>query len=117
MLNFRLILGVNEAASCALRAFLKQISVVRGLGTRRTRYEKPFSASVALVAMLGAAGTLAQAMVVAKEPPPPPPRGAGQADSRAPRVGMVWAPGYYAVVSRQVFVVSRQVFLGAGQGG
>ena len=77
----------------------------------------PFSASVALVAMLGAAGTLAQAMVVAKEPPPPPPRGAGQADSRAPRVGMVWAPGYYAVVSRQVFVVSRQVFLGAGQGG
>src|SRR5215471_18739057 len=57
---------------------------------------KRFSAFVALVAILAAEGTLAQAMVIVKEPPPPPPRGAGQELSRAPRAGMVWAPGYYA---------------------
>jgi hypothetical protein len=53
---------------------------------------KPFSASVALAVMLAADGILAEAMVIVKEPPPPPPRGAGQADSRAPRSGMVWVP-------------------------
>ena len=57
---------------------------------------KPFSASIiALAATLVVEGTLAHAMVLVKEPPPPPPRGAGQVDSRAPRSGMVWAPGYY----------------------
>jgi hypothetical protein len=56
---------------------------------------KPFSACVAFAAMLAAEGALAQAMVIPKEPPPPPPRGAGQEDSRAPRVRMVWVPGYY----------------------
>ena len=54
-----------------------------------------FSATVVFVATLAAEGKLAQAMVIPKEPPPPPPRGAGQEDSRAPRVGMVWVPGYY----------------------
>ena len=54
-----------------------------------------FSATVVFVATLAAEGKLAQAMVIPKEPPPPPPRGAGQEDSRAPRVGMVGVPGYY----------------------
>ena len=53
---------------------------------------KPFSASVALAAMLAAEGTLAQAMVIVKEPPPPPPRGAGQALSRAPVLGWFGPP-------------------------
>jgi hypothetical protein len=63
----------------------------------------PLLASVAFAAMLAAEGTLAQAMVITKEPPPPPPRGAGQEDSRAPRVGMVWVPGYYAWLRGRYF--------------
>ena len=63
----------------------------------------PFSASVALAAML--AGTLAQAGVVVKEPPPPPPRGAGLTSSRAPRSGMVWVPGYYVWYRNKYFWV------------
>lgn len=56
---------------------------------------RPFSASVALAALLAGEGTLAQAMITVKEPPPPPPRWAGQAFSRAHRRGTVWTPGYY----------------------
>lgn len=71
---------------------------------------KRFSATVALAAMLAAQRTLAQAMVIVKEPPPPPPRGAGQASSRAPRPGMVWAAGYYTwYQGRYLWVPGRWV--------